>query len=162
MITKAIKILVGIILPFIVLTIFISPKVRAHIEEKNKAAVPSPVMSSGIPTVQPAEEWVFTWKLPPGHTSIGGNNSLQLKVEITKNSQDSFWAVLHDTDGRGADVSVAGLRLGKIGNDLIGEWTNYLDGDGGKCYLYKTSDGWSGHFEQKNGSRPDCRLEKRK
>lgn len=110
---------------------------------------------------QMIKEWKFIWQMIPGHTSAGGSNSLALDVEITKNDKDSFWAVLHDRDGQGIDVSVGGLRLSKVDGNLIGEWFNYLDGDGGKCYLYKAQSGWSGHIELMDGRRPDCRLEER-
>ena len=119
----------------------------------------SPATSSGIATMQPREEWVFEWQLLPGKMD-GGRNKHTLQVEITKNDTKELWAVLHDKQN-GQDVSVGGLRLGKVGNDLIGTWSNYLDGDGGNCYLYKRSGGWSGHYKLRDGSRTDCTLEVR-
>ena len=119
------------------------------------------VTSSGIQTVRPAEEWVFSWRLPPGQMD-GGRNQHTLEVEITRNDRESLWVVLHDK-GNGEDVSVGGLRLAKNGDDLIGTWNNYLDGDGGKCYLYKqgANQWWSGHYELKDGSRTDCTLKRK-
>lgn len=107
-------------------------------------------------------EWWLTWTLAPGHTDLYGRNSLPLSVEITKDDQDSYWAELHAKNGQGEDVKVGGLRLGKLGNNsMVGEWSNYLDGDGGKCYLYRTGENWYGHLEQKNGEHPDIKLEKK-
>lgn len=116
--------------------------------------------SSGITVVQPKERWEFTWRLPPGQTSIG-RNSHTMEVEITKSDNDSLWAVLHDQNN-GVDVSVGGLRLSKVNGDLIGTWTNYLSDDGGKCYLYKEANGlWSGQEELKNGRRTYCTLKRK-
>lgn len=112
---------------------------------------------SKIKMVHPNEEWIFTWTLPPGQTT-NGRNRHTLEVEITRNDENSLWAILHDK-GNGEDVKVGGLRLAKNGDNLIGTWNNYLDGDGGKCYLYKEGTShWSGHYELKDESHTDCTL----
>lgn len=110
--------------------------------------------------IQPREEWVFEWKLKPGEWSIGRQGHT-MKAEVTKDDQDDFWLVLHDQKN-GVDIRVAGLRLSKKGEDLIGNWENYLDGDGGPCYLYKrTAQMWAGHYELKDGGHTDCFLMKK-
>lgn len=131
-----------------------------HKDKQNTKSAPP--TSSGIQVGQSVEEWVLIWILKPGQTSRAGNNSLVLDVEVTKDDTKCFWAVLYDKDGHGMSVKVAGMRLDKIGEDLIGYWTSYTgDGDEGRVYLYKSPGGWTGHMETKSGRRPDCRLERR-
>jgi hypothetical protein len=109
--------------------------------------------------IQP-REWVFEWKKKPGEWSIGRQGHT-LAVEITKDTAQDLWLVLHDKKD-GVDIRVAGLRLNKTGEDLIGNWENYLDGDGGPCYLYKrTAQMWAGHYELKDSSHTDCFLTKK-
>ena len=105
--------------------------------------------------------WTFTWTLPPGQIRLG-RNSHTLDVVIKETGRtDELWAVLYDKKA-GVPVAVGDLRLGIVGERLTGAWTNYLDGDGGKCYLTRVAEGtWSGHEELMDGSRVDCTLKRK-
>jgi hypothetical protein len=107
-------------------------------------AATTPVKSSGTQVVIPKEIWAFRWVTPA--------KSQNLSVEIVENRNGVFRAVLHDINGHGRDERVAGLTLRWEGENLLGTWTDYVDGGGGNAYLYKASTNlWSGWWECNNG-----------
>jgi hypothetical protein len=121
-----------------------------HIEVKERLV--AEIRTTKVTT--PKEEWFFSWRLPPGHY-IGGRNSHILSLEITRNDANSLHAIMHDNGGE----RLAGLRLKKKGQDLIGAWSNYRSDDGGDCYLYyQAPDVWSGHHTLKGGKKIDCSI----
>ncbi len=125
-----------------------------HIEVKERLVVE--IKTTRV--IAPQEEWFFSWRLLPGQYS-GGRNSHTLSLEITRDDANSFHAIMHDNGGS----RVGGLRLDKKGSDLIGSWSNYLQEDGGDCYLYyKGNNVWAGHHKMRDGSRIDCDLVRRR
>ena len=117
-------------------------------------------IASGITVIQPVEEWTLTWRMKSGDTEQGVNHHT-LKVKISKCDKVSFEAVLHDTNGHGIDERVGDLTLNWLNGDMIGTWSNYLDGDGGKCELYKGVDGfWSGDWEHKDRTTTHIELKR--
>jgi hypothetical protein len=106
------------------------------------------------------QKWTFLWRLPPGETEQGRNQHIHT-VEIMENNSKSFKAVLHDRNNRGKDARVGGLTLDWVRGDLIGTWSNYLDGDGGNAYLYKgNGEFWSGDWIHKDGTKTHIELKK--
>jgi len=109
------------------------------------------------------ESWVFTWQMEPGQMNRQGQSTVTLDVRFTNRDSKNLWAELFGVNGRGVSQKVGGLHLSWVGADLIGEWMNYLDGDGGKCFLYKTgSDVWAGTVELRGVGPVSCRLEKKR
>jgi hypothetical protein len=97
------------------------------------------------------ERWTYTWRLPEGRTE-NGRNSFPLDLEITRNDREQLWATFHSQYER-RDIRLGGLCLNKVGRDLIGTWSNYLDGDSGSCFLYYKAPGvWSGPAYSRYGS----------
>jgi hypothetical protein len=100
---------------------------------------------------------VFEWILPSGQTKLGYNKHA-VDVEITRDDTQMFWAELYDSSS-GVTVKVGNLHLGKtVSGDLVGTWSNYLDGDGGQCFLYKKEGYWKGYHTLSSGRKIDCIL----
>ncbi len=124
-----------------------------HIEVKDRLV--AEIRTAKVTT--PKEEWFYTWRLAPGKYH-GSRNSHTLSLEITKDTDSEFWAIMHDDGGK----RLGGLRLDKKDRDLIGTWSNYLDGDGGECYLYYEADGiWSGYNIDQQGSKTHISLKRK-
>ncbi len=127
-----------------------------HIEAKERLLVEIKTTR----TITPKEEWFFTWILPPGEYD-NNRNSHTLSLEITLDNDAEFRAIMYD-NSQGRNLKVGGLRLNKKGNNLIGTWSNYLNDNGGDCYLYYAKDGiWTGHYTHKDKTRTDIKMERR-
>jgi hypothetical protein len=166
LITKAIKIICGMIIPIVIAVIFVAYQARVYVtkriaEKKDLvSAVLTTKTASSLSTVDIDNGWVFEWSLPVGQTLLGYNTH-HVDMEITRNDKQEFWAVLYDSSS-GVKVKVGGLRLGKTPqDDMIGAWSNYLDGDNGQCFLYKKDGYWSGHHYLRDGRKIDCKIRRK-
>lgn len=95
------------------------------------------------------EKWKLKWRLPPGKYEQD-KNKLGLDVEVEESNSSVLRLRLYDTDVFGEREKVAWMSLRWVDGDLVGEWQNLKDGDGGNVNLYKGTPGfWSGQWEHK-------------
>ena len=106
-------------------------------------------------TYRNSEVWEFRWW---SDKMIKGMYGCPFTVDVLVNDSESFVGNLqYNVDG--AIQNLGDLHLGKVGNNLVGTWLCFADGDGGECFLHKIGDGyWSGHHINKHGDSIDCSL----
>lgn len=126
-------------------------------EQENKAETVA--RSSGIPVVQPKEEWVFLWHLPPGQYDRGRNEET-LEVRIVKNDPDALWfETPYENMGT---MEVSRFQTSKKGDQFIGTWSQDRPNDGGSIYLNKVGEQmWVGQLTDKSGLSCACTLKRK-
>ena len=125
-------------------------------EEAKTTARSYRATSSGIATVQPREEWVFEWSLPPGRYDRGLNND-SFEARIVKNDSESLW---FDTPyNYNGSMEVCRFVLRKNGEQFAGSWSQDNPRDGGSIYLRSISgQRWVGQYIDRTGQSYACTL----
>jgi hypothetical protein len=111
------------------------------------ATMPPPT-SSGMPVVQPPEEWVVDCSLPRGQYCYG-RNSWTSDIRIVKNDDESLW--FEAIYNCGTETEAARFTLSKHGDRSDGYWTQESPKDGGGVYLNKTGGQWTGRHDDVHG-----------
>lgn len=110
-------------------------------------------------TIQPDEEWILVWNLPPNLYSRGRNVDT-LEVRIVKNDSDSLYFDMYYTyDGV---KEAARAQLNKQGERMVGSWCQDNPRDGGSIYMDKVGDKmWVGQFTGQTGESCSCTLKRK-
>jgi len=125
----------------------------------NDKSTPFTTAKSEIPSVQPAEEWVLTWSLPPGEYDRGLNSNT-LEVRIIKNDSESLW---FDTPYKYRGVTeVSRYLLSKSGDQFAGVWSQEQPKDAGSIYMRKVGNQiWIGQMTDRSGRPCACALKRK-
>ena len=151
---RQIKIYITVVMTVVISLLFVRSCHKDAQMERPRGVVTTPTASTGTQIVIPKEKWSFRWITPL--------ESYDLSVEIAEDRNGIFRAVLHDTNGHNRDERVAGLTMRWEGENLLGTWTDYVEGGGGNAYLYKASANlWSGWWEC-NGGKTKVHIEMKK
>jgi hypothetical protein len=99
----------------------------------------------GMSRVQPTEEWILEWSLPPGQY-VQEQNSATFEARILKNDCEYLWFDTYYTCGGSAKVS--NYVLSKSGDVFVGSWSQRHPKDEGSIYLKRIGETlcWTGEI----------------